>query len=666
MSASQLAADRSRASRSVSPQKTREIQPPQYAKTKTKTKEEHDETVVDTLCGSVNEPGYKDGTRDVAKFDAPSDLLLSPDGTKLYVAELSNHCIREITLPTTEAEAYSIMTLCGDTTYGFKDGAARDASFSFPHGLALLHEKLYVADTSNHAIRQVDIHTGHVETVIGHKRERGQVCGNFEEVRFNEPRGLVADGESRLFVTDSTALFVVDLTSRTVRKVAGGERKGHKDGSLVDSLLNHPDGVVLLSGGILFIADSHNHCIRVVDMEDSVISTFAGTGEVGHRDGELGQALFKYPMKLALDLKRKRLFVTELNDCVRMIDLVKRNVCTVAGKLVSGFADGSGSVSMFNFPLGIAVDPINTNLYIADSDNNTIRKIKLSSKVGKTVTDIRRLNGQQRQFQGALKLLMDSVSLSARNISSSVWEVVQSYQRRHTPEGYKTLLEALAVAVNRTTKLETDDEQVQFIFSAELREQIMRAKPDQLGISELTQLSRLLTQLNRCDIVKLPGLRVVASWLTEFEKAAKYFHEHSAMKTSTSNWRKRSPPRSKINSSLNTISTVISPDSSTVTLNETETNVELNGSTHLESNGIDSSEICVRCKCADISNTDTYIGQVIQENTSLKEQNARMERRMKQLEEEASILTKILEHILDDDSIRIPALNDQFLSLFKQ
>lgn len=156
-----------------------------------------------------------------------------------------------------------------------------------------------------------------------------------------------------------------------VSTLAGSDAAGFADGARSLASFNHPCGIAVDAGGNLYVADHSNHSIRMVTPE-GVVSTFAGTGQPGDSDGHRLEASFNLPYGLALDAAGN-LYVGDVgNHRIRKIS-TDGSVSTLAGSR-KGFSDRPGELAMFNHPHGVAVDR-HGNVYVADSQNNRIRKI---------------------------------------------------------------------------------------------------------------------------------------------------------------------------------------------------------------------------------------------------------------------------------------------------
>jgi hypothetical protein len=217
-----------------------------------------------------------------------------------------------------------------------------------------------------------------VSTIAGTAGSFGSTDGTGPNARFYLPFHLTTDG---------TALYVADRSNNTIRKVviatgavstlAGTAGPGgYADGTGTAAQFSFPDGITT-DGLNLYIADSGNNRIRKVVISTGAVTTLAGTGASGSGDGAALSATFTSPAGVTTD--GLSLFVTEsLNHTVRRISLVSGMVTTLAGQAgTSGSADGTGILARFNAPQGLTTDGV--NLYIADMNNNSIRKIVIAT-----------------------------------------------------------------------------------------------------------------------------------------------------------------------------------------------------------------------------------------------------------------------------------------------
>jgi sugar lactone lactonase YvrE len=163
-----------------------------------------------------------------------------------------------------------------------------------------------------------------------------------------------------------------------VATLAGSGAKGHEDGSVDRASFNWPTGVAIHNDGTVYVADFSNNTIRKIDRRRGV-KTFAGSGQAGYVDGKGVQALLNGPDNIAID-PEGNIFVADADNFrIRKVS-PDGIVTTVAGKGLRGYRDGEARDAMFGYPTGIAVDT-SGNLYVADRRTHTVRKITTDGNV---------------------------------------------------------------------------------------------------------------------------------------------------------------------------------------------------------------------------------------------------------------------------------------------
>lgn len=170
---------------------------------------------------------------------------------------------------------------------------------------------------------------------------------------------------------------LVDNT--TVTTVAGSGEEGNVDGIAEEAVFDEPDGVTVTDEGDLYVTDSGNNEIRKIE-EDGTVSTTAGDGEAGYADGSVETARFNCPDGITVDSNGDLYVADTGNNRIRKISIDAGEVTTVAGSGEAGSADGTGTDARFNVPANITVDS-SGNLYVADEGNNVIRKITPEGEV---------------------------------------------------------------------------------------------------------------------------------------------------------------------------------------------------------------------------------------------------------------------------------------------
>jgi len=283
---------------------------------------------------------------------------------------------------TANAQTHSWSVFAGSPTAGSNDGLGAAARFNQPHYLALDPTgNVFVTDTGNAVIRRITP-AGSVTTYLGVPGSSIVVDGPATLARFAAPMGIFAISTGALLITEVNSHTLRFVTAARDVATAGGSTglSGSIDAFLESARFFQPTGVVVDSSQNTFIADTANHTIRKVTLA-SAVTTIAGTaGQVGTVDGVGNAARFNRPRGLAID-RNDNLYVADSNNHTIRRITPEGNVTTIAG--LGGFSgsnDGSGTGARFNTPWGVAVDG-NGTVYVADTGNHTLRRITPSGIV---------------------------------------------------------------------------------------------------------------------------------------------------------------------------------------------------------------------------------------------------------------------------------------------
>jgi len=295
------------------------------------------------------------------------------------------------------AEEPALRVLAGSGIPEKADGLAEKAGFNTPYGLAVDSQgRIYVADCYNNSIRVI-ANNGMVATVAGSSKYTdsygfplgGLADGDVDKAIFNQPRAVLVDSQGTIYVADTGNNVIRKISQGKVTTYAGTGKAGFRNGSGRNAQFNAPSGLALDKTGNLYVADTLNNVIRKISPQ-GFVTTYAGknTGEAGYRDGSLAEAEFNEPVALAMDSQDNLYIVDSGNQLIRKI--AKGQVETVAGTqgpLLSGtnyiqgsFRDGSWTEAAFNFPKGITVLD-NGTLIIADTWNSRIRAVLNNGQV---------------------------------------------------------------------------------------------------------------------------------------------------------------------------------------------------------------------------------------------------------------------------------------------
>lgn len=325
--------------------------------------------VVTTFAGSTTINSSQDGTGTAAGFKEPRNLSIDSAGN-LYVADYNGHVIRKVT------PAGVVTTVAGSAGIpGSTDGTSSAARFYFPSAAAVDSSgNLFVADTSNNAIRKISS-TGAVTLFAGLPGRTGSLDGNRATARFEDPYSVAADGLGNVYVADGADHSIRKITAAGVVTTLAGKPGtfGSADGTGADARFFGPLGIAADSSGNVYVADTGNQTIRKITPA-GVVTTLAGTaGQAGRTDATGAAARFGEPMGVAVDPSGNVYVLDSGNAAVRKITPAGV-VTTMAGGNGQGFVNGTGSAARFAVPFDLTVDSAG-NVYVCDHGNHVIRKV---------------------------------------------------------------------------------------------------------------------------------------------------------------------------------------------------------------------------------------------------------------------------------------------------
>lgn len=287
--------------------------------------------VLDVIGSGV--AGLQDGTFEAAAFDTPQGMALR--GDTLYVADMENHALRAVDLA-----ARTVTTIAGTGEQLFGRSSllavpAAQVTLSSPWDLALGEgDSLYVAMAGTHQVWLLHLDAGTIQPLIGDGSE-GLYSDSFGATRLAQLSGLFYRAGA-LYIADSesSTIRLAAIAGQVVATVAGTDERdnlfdfGDVDGAVGTSRLQHPLGVAGGSAGAIYVADTYNSRIKALDPAADTISTLAGIGVGGFRDGVGEDAEFNEPG--GLSAAGQRLFVADTNNhAIRVIDLPTLTVSTI-------------------------------------------------------------------------------------------------------------------------------------------------------------------------------------------------------------------------------------------------------------------------------------------------------------------------------------------------
>jgi thiol-disulfide isomerase/thioredoxin len=308
----------------------------------------------------------------------PGKLVATAD--RLYIADTNHHRILVCD------HAGKVLAVVGGPDHGAQDGDFGTARFYQPQGLALGDSKLYVADTENHLIREIDFERKTVRTIAGtgkqvYHREYG--AGDPLRTPCNSPWDLVLD-QNRLLIAmaGDHQIWQLDLARNTLGPLAGSGDEDISDGPFRTAEFAQPSGLSLL-GSKLYVADAEVSGVREVDLKDpGQVRTIVGKGlfDFGDRDGKGDDVRLQHC--LAVHAFRGKLYIADsYNHKIKVCDPATREVRTLLGDGKRGVEDGTQP--RFYEPSGLS--GVGDRLFIADQNNHRIRVCDLKTGQVSTV-----------------------------------------------------------------------------------------------------------------------------------------------------------------------------------------------------------------------------------------------------------------------------------------
>ena len=334
-------------------------------------------STVSTVAGNGTAGFSGDGgPASASRLNQPRDSAIGPDGS-VYVADTYNNRIRRI------APDGTVTTFAGNgnASYNGDSRPATTASVSWPHDVTVDSAGVvYIADSDHHRIRRVGL-DGVITTIAGTGTPGSTGEGGpATSARLKNPKTVAVFGDGLYTAGLDNLVRRIDLTSGIITTVAGTGAAGYSGdgGSARLARLNGPQRLELDPLGNLYVADTLNHVVRRVDAATGVIRTVAGTGGAEGLRGDNGPAtaaLLDHPRGLTLEGPSILYIADSDNHRVRMVDLVTGTIITVAGTS-AGYAGNGGTAgsSRLRQPRGLSVTP-QGDLLVAESGNSVLRKV---------------------------------------------------------------------------------------------------------------------------------------------------------------------------------------------------------------------------------------------------------------------------------------------------
>ena len=313
------------------------------------------ELTVETFAGT-GALGAADGdASSVATFAGPIGVAVDQVSGKVYVADYTFNKIRLIH----NGQVSTVKT--GLVKLKNPQGVAVDGSGN-----------VYVADTGNNRVVLI---AGSTVTILAGTGKAGHKDGPGTVAKFWAPQGIAVDTSGAVFVADSFNNRIRRVVAGVVSTVAGLALPGDANGPVASARFKQPTGLALdAAKNQIYVADRGNHLIRLIN-KAGMVSTVAGSGSPAFADGKGTAASFDKPRDVALDADGRLWVADEGNNRIRVVH--KGEVTTPAGTGTAGWKDGKAAEAQFKASQGIAPYNKGGQLMVADTGNNRIRVISV-------------------------------------------------------------------------------------------------------------------------------------------------------------------------------------------------------------------------------------------------------------------------------------------------
>ncbi len=283
-----------------------------------------------------------------------------------------------------------ILHIIGSGKIGLEDGKFTDAAFFRPQGVAWKDDLIFVADTENHALRKIDLQNNQVTTLVGTgKQGPWRSSGGIgKEISISSPWDVaVKDDLVFIAMAGNHQIWTYDINTDLTRPFAGNGQEDIIDGNRMQAQLAQPSGI-FIHDDIAYFVDSETSSVREIDLKTQYVRTIVGHGlfSFGYKDGKTGESLFQHP--LGLCAITSKIFVADTyNSSIRVIDQDNDVVRTLIGKQGMSTTCRSNDPSCDTLELYEPSDVkwYQDKLYIADTNNHLIRVYDLMTNILKTL-----------------------------------------------------------------------------------------------------------------------------------------------------------------------------------------------------------------------------------------------------------------------------------------
>jgi streptogramin lyase len=314
-----------------------------------------------------------------AELNYPDYLVFDAQGN-MFVTDPGSYVVRKVT----PQGIISIVAGTGVSGYSGDGGPATSAKLAQPEGIAIdAVGNLFIADASNQVIRRISAATGIITTYagtgsIGYSGNGGLATS----AKLYYPGNVAIDPSGNLYIADTSnnAIRKVNAATNIITTVAGTGGSGYSGdgGAATSASLKYPQAIAFDPAGNFYISDTYNSAVRKVTLSTGIISTAAGTGTYGYSgDGGLATiAALAYPTGISLGSNGDLYISDSSNYVVRKVSGTTGIISTVVGNGTKGFAGDGGPAlkAELNYPTGIYVNSLGV-MFLVDNVSNVVREV---------------------------------------------------------------------------------------------------------------------------------------------------------------------------------------------------------------------------------------------------------------------------------------------------
>lgn len=265
--------------------------------------------------------GHTDGHRSIATFDTPIGLAFDKDGVLLYIIENNNtirtlniidDSVSTLTVVNSLVPCSNVITNLPTANFGIPSCVAVDSKFN-----------LYIADLQCDIIKVIDFNNNTVSVYAGDiNNSNTKIDGPALQAGFSNPESIAFDIEDNMYVADTgnNCIRRIDRITRDVTTYAGTGNYGHSNGPRLSARFSRPTGVAVDFNGDIYVADTENHRIKKISKTTDQVSTYAGIYLAGLQNGNASNAKFNNPRNLLI--KGRELYISDSsNHSIRIVDI---------------------------------------------------------------------------------------------------------------------------------------------------------------------------------------------------------------------------------------------------------------------------------------------------------------------------------------------------------